>query len=270
MRRELERRFGSLPIGRGLDTGETLDLLTGTYGVCVVSGIYGIPIVYSLDNWPAGAHQFLSDEEIDRLEPPDPDSNEFFRSLIEQVKWIASEEGRVEGYLNWQGILNNAYRIRGESIFTDLHNSPERAKRLFDCVTQTMIDGAQRLYEFQRKCGVIVEHFTISNCLVNMISPEQYSEFILPCDKRLAESFGLIGVHNCAWTVDPYVEAYSSIPNVGYIDMGIESDLKRVKEVFPDARRAVMYKPTNLLNTADDVVLKVVRMCEEIGSQYQR
>ncbi len=298
MRKELERRFGSLPIGRGNNDEGALDLLTGVFGVSVVASIYGVPTIYRFDNWPVSWHEFLNDAEMEELEPPDLEENPFFRSLMQQMEWIAAEEGQIRGFINWQGVLNNAYRLRGESIFTDLYDSPSRVRHLFHCVTQTMMDGARLLYEYQRTTGVIIEHFTVSNCCVNMISPSQYEEFLLPCDRRFAELFGLIGVHNCAWTVDPYIEAYSSIPNVGYIDMGLDSNLEKVREVFPNARRAIMYKPTDLLkksfdeirkdleriaaecgpcdivfadieaNTTDHTILEVVRMCEEIGNRY--
>ena len=33
---------------------------------------------------------------------------------------------------------------------------------------------------------------------------------------------------------------------MGYIDMGMETDMKRMKEVFPDTRRAVLYSPVKI------------------------
>ncbi len=163
---------------------------------------------------------------------------------MRQVEWIAAREGRVEGYVNWQGVLNTAHRLRGEALFTDMLEAPERARRLFACVCATMVEAEQRLHARQRASGVAVEFTTVSNCLVNLVSPRQYGELLLPFDQRIAEAFGSIGVHNCAWRVDPYLEHYARIPRVGYIDMGLASDLARVRERFPSARRAVMITPT--------------------------
>ena len=81
-----------------------------------------------------------------------------------------------------------------------------------------------------------------------MISPEQYREFLLPFDKRIGEVFGCIGIHNCAWNADPYLDDYAMIQNVAYIDMGLDSNLPRAKEMFPFTRRAIMYSPTDLAN----------------------
>jgi hypothetical protein len=113
---------------------------------------------------------------------------------------------------------------------------------------------------------VEVNFITVSNCLVNMVSPEQYKEFLLPLDTRMAEAFGRIGVHNCAWNADPYMDDYARIPHLGYIDMGLESDLSRARKVFPQARRALMYKPTDLANKSlKDIREDVERIARDYG-----
>jgi len=161
-----------------------------------------------------------------------------------------------------------------------------------------MIDAAQRLYAIQESTGFGVDFFTVSNCLVNMISPQQYIDFILPIDRQIAEPFGCIGIHNCAWTADPYLDAYAQVPSVGYIDMGIHSDLQHAKKLFPNARRAIMYTPMDLADkslseikvdlecvareygpcdvvaadieagTSDSKILDFVQICKDIGTKY--
>lgn len=265
MRNELRRRFPETGIGGINRSDRPMDILTGTYGCVNVAGIYGIPIVYAEDNWPNCEHKYLSDDELDNLEPPDLDNNHFFQELMTQVDWIATTEGRAEGFINWQGVLNNAYRLRGEKIFYDFIDCPERCRRLCDCICSTMIEAAKQLYERQQESGVKVDFFTISNCLVNMISPEQYRNILLPFDCRIAETFGRIGIHNCAWNADPYIDDYASVPNVGYIDMGLESNLVRAKKTFTNARRALVYKPTDL---AQKTLWEIQTDLERIAYEY--
>ncbi len=250
MRRELDRRFTGLDIGRRGRPDGPPDLLTGTFGGCLVAGLYGVPIRYAPDNWPACEGRYLSDDHVDRLTPPDLDSSALFSGLMDQCERIARELGRIEGYLNWQGVLNTAYRLRGEDLFADMLLEPGRARHLFECVATTMIEGTRRVYERQQRSGVEVRHFTVSNCLVNMVSPEQYRELLLPFDRQIAEAFGLIGIHNCAWSATPYLGEYAKVPNVGYVDMGIDSDLAAARRGFPHARRAIMYTPMDLVNKA--------------------
>ncbi|GMU92788.1 MAG: hypothetical protein AMXMBFR4_18460 [Candidatus Hydrogenedentota bacterium] len=266
MRSELRRRFDGAPIG-GIDRDNgPLDLLTGTYGACTVAGIFGLPIRYHADNWPVAVTGTLTEDQLDRLEPPDLDANPFLHALMDQVEWIARSEGVVRGYINWQGILNNAHRLRGEDLFLDMLAEPERCRRLFDCVCATMIDAAKRLHERQRVTGFHVDFFTASNCLVNLVSPELYRDLLLPYDKRIAEAFDRIGIHNCAWTVDLYAESYASVPRVAYIDMGLESNLTRIRELFPTARRAVMYRPTELAaKSRSQIEQDLQRVASQLG-----
>lgn len=241
----VRRRFGALGshIGIMQDPNGPLDILTGTHGALVVSGIYGVPTRYSDDDWPWAEVGGLGDEEADALEPPDLDDSPFWRDLLAQLDWIKEEIGPIHGFLNWQGVLNNSYRLRGSKIFSDMLHSPERVKHVFECVTETMLEGVRRLYRIQRDSGVEYSHCTISNCMVNMLSPRHYENFQLPFDSRMAEAFRMIGVHNCAWNADPYLDHYASLRNVAYIDMGMDSDLAKARELFPKGRRAIMYLP---------------------------
>ncbi len=294
MRAELARRFPGMRIG-GIDRSGPLDLLTGTYGACGIAAVFGIPVLYAADNWPNCAHRYLDAEAVDVLTPPDLDRSAFLRDLLHQVDWIADCEGRAEGFLNWQGVLNNAYRLRGQQLFCDMLETPDRARHLFECVATTMLDMARRLHARQRTTGVQVDFFTVSNCLVNMVSPSQYRDLLLPLDQRIAEAYGCIGIHNCAWTADPYIEHYAAVPHLAYVDMGQDSDLPRARAAFPHARRAIMYTPMDLANkpleiirsdltrivrdyapcdlvladieagTPDERILQVVAMCEELS-----
>ena len=265
MRSELKHRFPNTEIGGINRPDKPLDLLTGTYGCISVAGIYGVPIIYYEDNWPNCEHQYLDDNEVDSLEAPELDTNPFYQELMAQVEWIAAHEGRVEGFINFQGVLNNAYRLRGEKLFYDMIEAPQRCWHLFDCVCTTMIDAAKLLHQRQFESGVEVDFFTVSNCLVNMVSPEQYRDFLLPFDRRIAEAFGCIGIHNCAWNANPYIDDYATVTHLGYIDMGLNSDLGWAREVIASARRAIMYAPTDLV----DKSLEAIRVdLERISQDY--
>lgn len=252
MYEELVRRFPGTGIGQ--NGQNTIDLLTGTYGASAIAAIYGIPIRYDHDNWPTSEHQYLTDDEIENLTPPDLDQNPFFQSLMEQVDWIGEQEGRISGFMNWQGVLNNSQRIRGQELFMDLFLAPERTKRLLDCVCTTMIDAAKRLLQKQLTYEDSVSFFTVSNCLVNMVDRDLYEEFLLPFDQRIAGAFDEIGIHNCAWSATPYLDHYAKIPGVAYLDMGKESDLIKARDLFPLTRRSIMYTPMDVASKSNDEI----------------
>lgn len=83
----------------------------------------------------------------------------------------------------------------------------------------------------------------MSNYLVNMVSSDHYSDYLQPYDMKIAEALETIGVYNCAWNADPYMESYTKIPNIKYIDMSKDSDLRMARDLLPEVRRAIMYTP---------------------------
>jgi hypothetical protein len=297
MRNEIDRSFPGTQIGK--HENEKSDLLTGLFGACSVAAIYGVPIRYESDQWPVSEHVHISDEEMGNMQPPDLSVNPFFLKIMEQVDWITRNEGKVYGFMNWQGVLNNAQRIRGQELFMDFYLNPDGVKNLLGCVCTTMIDAAKILQQKQRESGVDFTFFTVSNCLVNMLSPELYNEFILPFDQKIAAAFETIGIHNCAWSATPYLGDYAKVPKIGYIDMGMDSDLETAKNMFPETRRAIMYTPMDVANkssaeikadfeliaekygpcdivaadieygTPDERVLELVEICREISYKYE-
>jgi hypothetical protein len=170
----------------------------------------------------------------------------FVAELFGQMETIEAAAGKIHGYLSWQSVINNAFNIREQAIFTDMIDQPELTHRFLTLICDVMIALAQRVQARQRLSGFAIDQLDISNCVMNMISPRAYRNFILPYDARIAGAFERFGVHTCNWDVTPYLAELSRLPKVGYLDMGIMSDLRRAREIFPEARRAVMYSPVRL------------------------
>ncbi|MCP4642244.1 MAG: hypothetical protein GY851_17500 [bacterium] len=253
MRRELNERFPGLSLG-GPDPERSPPTLDGIHGAVLMSRVFGVPAEYYADNWPAATHDYLSEDALRGLRVLDLSTAPVFVQIFEQMDFMEREFGRIEGYLNWQGVLNTAYRLRGQTILMDLVVDPGLAHHVFEVITETMIAGARMVYERQRASGVEIRHLAVSNCLVNMVSADAYREHLMPYDKQLSDAFDHFGIHNCAWNVDPYLADYADIRTLGYVDMGIESDLVRAKELCPNTRRAVMYTPTDLANKPLDAI----------------
>lgn len=225
----------------------TCATISGVHGIMLLPLLYGIKAIYRKDEWPdARPGQYLSKKEIERLEPFDLQSHPVVRQLFSQMETIEKKWGQINGYLNYQGILNIALKVRGNEIFLDMYDDPGFVHRFFQHIAETIRDLSKLVQERQRRSGFYVNLLSMSNCVVNMISPEAYREFVLPYDLMLSGEYERFGIHTCNWNITPYIDVLRSIEKMGYLDMGIISDLKRVKEVFPDARQAVLYSPVAL------------------------
>jgi hypothetical protein len=228
--------------------------ISSVFGIMLVSSCYGLPLVYRRDNWPdaaGGAH--LPKEDLAAIVaagPFDfsqsenlPGGGSTVRSLFSQMEEIRRRWGPVHGYLNYQGILNIALKLRGNDLFMDMFDDPAFIHGLFGHIARSIGDLSKTVQARQRETGFDVDLLSMSNCVMSMVSPAQYEEFVLPLDQRLSTEYPRFGVHTCNWEIDPYAPSLRKIEKMGYIDTGMDSDLARVRALFPEARRAVLYTP---------------------------
>jgi len=62
--------------------------------------------------------------------------------------------------------------------------NPESVMHLMDGVSTTMIDAVKGLHKRQKEGNVEYHFFTVNDCFVNMIPPEQYGDFVWPFEKK--------------------------------------------------------------------------------------
>jgi hypothetical protein len=263
MRQMVRQHFGNLSIG-----GQESEIgsLSGYMGGCLIAEIFGINIEFYENNWPSACPEYISKNDLSRLDILDIQNTRGFEDLVTQMNQIEAEFGKIHGFLNPQGITNNALRLRGHDLMLDIYDDPSFVHHLFSLICQAMIDTIKYFQLRQRKSGIDLDFLTVSNCTVNMFGREIYEKFILPYDQKLHSNFASFGVHNCAWTINPYIDLYSKIGQLGYIDMGLDSDLKQIRNVFPNTRRAVMYSPSDLLNNSiEKIRMDISRIYEELS-----
>lgn len=221
--------------------------LSGAYGAYIIPQVFGCRLQYAADRWPVIIERPRHTlEEWARMTAVDVLAHPFIADLFRQLDTIESAAGKIHGYLSWQSVINNAFNIREQAIFTDMVDQPELTHRFLSLICEVMIRLARRVQERQRRSGFEIDQLDISNCVMNMISPRAYRNFILPYDSQIAGAFERFGVHTCNWDVTPYLAELGKLPKVGYLDMGIMTDMQKVRAAFPEARRAVMYSPVRL------------------------
>lgn len=245
MKAELLRAFPAATCWNAADDRD-LATISGCYGAYPIPHACGRALRYAPDRWPALTGPYLTRAEIERLSVDAVLDSPVVADLFRQMEIIEREWGQIHGYLNWQGVLNNAFNLRGQAIFTDMTDAPDFAQHCFALMADIMIALARRVQARQRASGFAINQFSISNCVMNMISPRMYQRFLLPRDARIAAGFERFGVHTCNWNVTPYLRVLGQLPKVGYLDMGMDSEFVKVKAAFPDTRRAVLYSPVNV------------------------
>lgn len=244
---------------------KTCATISGVYGIMLMTMLYGLEPVYSANGWPdvkGGLH--IPKDKLANLESFNLSQNPVAKKLFAQMDHVESKWGRIHGYLNYQGILNIALKVRGNEIFMDLYDDPEFCHHFFGHIADTIKNLSKIVQEKQRKSGFYINLLSVSNCVINMIAPKQYEEFLLPHDDMLSKEYERFGMHTCNWNINSYIETLSKIKNMGYLDTGEISNLKKIKEIFPNTRRAVMIGPVELeKNSLENLKKKVIRMRDE-------
>jgi Uroporphyrinogen decarboxylase (URO-D) len=245
MARTLNAEFPRLALGG--DPDEIRGGISQIHSCAPVAALFGQEVVYSGAAWPENRRVLLDDAAAEALEAPDLESGPIFADLMGQMDEIQREWGGIDGELNYQGVLNTAFRLRGEQIFTDMACAPERAHHVLRVVCETTMRFADAVYARQARSGVVKDYFVTSNCVVNMISEDHYREFVMPYDRMLSNHYPSFGVHNCGWKVDAYAKAYAEIRPLGYLDFGIQSDLDALKRLFPKTVLSVILNPDDVI-----------------------
>ena len=264
-----------MSVASGSDFEPSCATISSIFGIMLMSSCYGLPIIYRRDNWPdavGGAH--LPREEIEAIiargffdfRHPEqlPGGGLTVRSLFSQMDTIARRWGPIHGYLNYQGLLNVALKIRGNDLFMDLYDDPDFVHAFLAHIAAAIGSLSKIVQARQRESGFDIDLLSMSNCVMSMISPDQYEQFVLPKDQQLSTGYARFGVHTCNWVIDPYAESLRKIAHMDYIDTGTGSDLGRVKRLFPDTRRAVLYTPGEAeTKSIEEITADLTRVAHE-------
>jgi len=253
MQKMLHAHFPSIEafqpqVEEGIDY--TCATINGVEGSKIILKAYGQTIHYAHDDWPDVTNRdVLTREDIEKMiaKPFDPESNPAFVDFMQQMREMKNLWGKVSGYLNSnQGILNTALSLRGQEIFLDMCDDPDFVKAFFDHIFHTTVTINKEVQRFQRESGFEIDQYSSANCVVNMISPAWYEEFVLPYDQAFSREFKRYGIHTCNWNATPYLESMRKIDKMGYLDMGMMTDMEKARELFPDTRRGVLYSPVKI------------------------
>ncbi|NLW56285.1 MAG: hypothetical protein GX050_06685 [Firmicutes bacterium] len=264
MRRILNERFA----GYGLEQEENPEPrpcigavhLAAGY---IISELFGCQVEYSKNASPQVIPKNISDEEADNLEPVKLAENAVFQELRQMVETLKQRFGYVVGDINWQGVLNVALDLRGEKIFIDLIQYPERAKRIFSAVTETIKEFVTYIRKETGTTSIAVNRSikwiepklnVHSNCSVIMISPDTYRQMLLPYDQELARTFKPYGIHHCGRNMQLYADAYAEIPEVCFFDVGWGSDLALCRQKLPQAFLNLRYDPVKIRNAEPEEI----------------
>ena len=134
--------------------------------------------------------------------PPDPDTSGHMGDLREHVALVKRLTPPTFSISmpDLQGPFNLMHALAGDEAFLAPQTRPDAYRRLMTRVTDFWIAACDRLREWigPDRLRPLDRWVCITECSVNLVSPEFYRRHILPYDLRIARHFGGVRIHPCS------------------------------------------------------------------------
>ena len=184
----LNERFGNLPnfFFSPFDYADSYPA-ERIYGDALIPALFGSEV--SFDD--ASGHPYadcpcLSDEQIFSLSVPDVENSSAIRAILDNCP---DSNTPITGELGYEGVLNIAYKLRGQEIFLDLIQKPDLAAHLLDVIFQTIDNTVHTARKWQNLTNPKPTYFVHADCMVSMISGEMYSKHLLELCSRVTKAY---------------------------------------------------------------------------------
>ncbi len=288
MRRMLHQRFGELGLGEAEPQPRPIIGSQHVAGGFVIPALLGAKIRFSADAAPQPYPLHLTPQQVEDFAIPDFHSAWPMKQLIAQMDALEAEHNhrsngrqgqpRLVGDLNTDGLLNAAYHLYGQELFSDMFLQPQRAARLLELIANLIIEVATYVRQRTGSCSISVNRmvaqvdeciFLHANCSVPMISPHIYRQLHLPVEKRMAEALAPFGIHHCGGNLEKYAAAYAEL-NPAFVDVGWGSDVAACRQLLPNAFFNLRLSPVRMLTcTPQEIAADTERLLLAAGPLEQ-
>ena len=165
-------------------------------------------------------HQFIKlfDEQIHKVQD---DSRRRLRP-IPPFFWDSSGRAAIHG------AMTSAQKFVGETVFVDMMTNPQQCIEFMHWIGRAFIVLCRHFSEI---ADLSITSVHVGECSSCMVSPELIEEFVVPVTSRIGEELGPVRLHSCGPSTN-HLEAFSKIVNLCSLDLGGDTSIRRIREVF--------------------------------------
>ncbi len=151
------------------------------------------------------------------------------------------------------GVLTTAQKLCGEDVFMDLLVEPERAVQLLNWIADGFV-AMLRHFSPSQPGGLEMLH--IGECSACMVDPAMFAGQIVPVLNRICDELDCeMRMHSCGPS-DHLLEPFKQMPRLTSLDLGGETSVARVREIFGAGLHVSIAPPVSLLTSNDTVPLR--------------
>lgn len=229
---------------------------------------FGANIIFPEDDVPKCTDHLLNEYSfIKELKISDPEKSERMNDRLEAIRLFKKELGEEFPILGWvEGPIAEAADLRGMGkIMTDIIDSPEFTKELFEiCTQQSIVFSLAQIDAGADMVG-------IGDAAASLIGPKLYKDLVLEYEQRIIDAIHKRGAKARLHICGNISSILKYLPQTGadIIDIDWMVDFKEANRIFEGKCTACgNFDPVNImLNGSTNDVKEAVLSCIENGNE---
>jgi hypothetical protein len=170
----------------------------------------------------------------------------------------------ISGRATIHGVLTSAQKFLGEAAFMDMVSEPQRCLDIMNWIADACIILCRH---FSKIADLPITSVHVGECSSCLVGPEMVESFVVPTTSRIGAELGPVRLHSCGPSTD-YAESFSRIENLSSLDLGGDTSIKRIREVFGNEMPlSIAPLPQDMSSQSNELILNwAQRILEENGS----
>lgn len=199
---------------------------------------------------------------IEDLPPPETlVEHPLIRLFSEQIRKVRAEPSLrpippffwdASGRAAIHGSLTTAQKFLGEDVFMDMLMDPDRVHRVMDWICEASM---ALILHFAALAGIRVEAVHVGECSSCLVGPAEWEAFVVPTLNRIGQTLGPVRLHSCGPS-DHILESVRKVENVLSLDLGGETSLSKVRDIYGADFEVSIAPPVKLLTNGSLAELK--------------
>ena len=159
------------------------------------------------------------------------------------------------------GAMTSAQKLVGENIFIDMMTRPQPCLEIMHWIAEAFVVLCNH---FSQTANLPITAIHVGECSSCMVSPELIEQFVVPVTSKIGKELGPVRLHSCGPSTN-HLEAFSKITNLHSLDLGGDTSLRRVREIFgKEMLISVSPLPNDMSAESTDPILHWAKnICEE-------
>ena len=134
----------------------------------------------------------------------------------------------LSGRATIHGVMTSAQKFLGETFFMDMMTKPQQCLEILQWIADAFIVLCRH---FSKIAKLPITGVHVGECSSCMVSPELIERFVVPATSKIGRKVGPVRLHSCGPSTN-HLEAFSKITNLNSLDVGGDTSIRRVREIF--------------------------------------